>query len=206
MSTWIYDSVSKTKTKVAGRAIDPALTYLTATDIDNLMQGAAAKQWSYLANLIIDDAVSLTKVWSSNKIDSELTIVLTNAKQYTDEQIAKFKTASYKLASSTAEMDNPSVLYLLPVTGSDYYDIYALVDDTPTAIGTTQVQLDDYYTKTNADNLFLKKADGIAKTRYESEIGDITDLNSGFDADSIVDAVNELFTGETTDIDFANDF
>lgn len=186
------------------------LEYLTAQDIDDLMEDVAESQWSYLADVIVDNAVSLTKVWSSNKVTAMLTTTLDSAKTYTDEQIAKFKTASYVMAASTSEMSDPSVLYLLPVSGAAYYDIYALIDGVPTAIGTTQIQLTDYYTKTEADGLFLKKADGVAKTRYESEVGDITDLDSDFTATDVIGAVNELLTKsdtfESSNIDFGNDW
>lgn len=157
MGVYIYNKTTKTRTRVAGRWDDPDLRYLTANDIDALMQGTSARQWSYLAELINDAAVSRTHLWSSDKITLQLTVTLDAAKEYTDQQIAKFKTASYAMAESTSEMIDSSVLYLLPVSGANYYDIYALVDDTPTAIGTTQIQLTDYYTKTEADNLFLRK-------------------------------------------------
>lgn len=133
--------------------------YLTADDIDTLMESVAYSQWSYLAETIMDTIVSAQKVWSSNKTNTEIQAALDAAKLYADQEIAKFSSSSYSLVSSTSEMVNPSVLYLLPVSGANYYDIYALVDSVPTAIGTTQIQLNNYYTKDEADAAFLSKTD-----------------------------------------------
>lgn len=157
MSTNIYDKDTKELVKVAGRPNEPDYRFLTAQDIDNLLQSSAARQWTYLAELIVDTATSQSKVWSSSKITVELNTMLDSSKLYTNQQIARLKTATYHMVESTSEMINPSLLYLLPVSGSGYYDIYAVIDEVPTAIGTTQVQLDDYYTKEDADDTFLAK-------------------------------------------------
>lgn len=211
------------------------LSYLTAEDIDDLMQSVAAEQWSYLADIIVDDVISKTKVWSSDKVNAELLNTLDDSKTYTDEQIAKFKTASYQIVTSLEEMIDDAVLYLMAVGGESgglgtqsgqtiitqsgdtivvdanrYYDIYALIDDVPTPIGTTKIHLDDYYTITETNQLFMKKIDGLTKSRYNSEIGDIIDLQTDFTATTIVGALIELMTKaktfETVNIDFNHDW
>ena len=189
---------------------DYELEYLTANDIDELMDSVAHQKWEYLGQIIDDTAISLIKVWSSNKVNSELSNTLDTAKAYTDEEITRFKTASYKVVSSTEEMINASYIYLLPVSGSDYYDMYILSEGTPVQIGTSQAQLDDYYTKTQADNRFLRQTVAattyVDKVTYANEVGDVNQISSDFSSSTIVGCLNETTTRENVDIDWQNDF
>lgn len=190
--------------------IDSSLEFLTAADIDELMSSVAQTTWSYLAEIIVDDMISTRKTWSSNKINTMLNTTLENANQYTLEQLAHFSTASYKLASSTAEVVDRDYMYLIPISGStDGYDIYVLVDDTPTKVGTTEVNLSNYFTKDESNARFLTIADAEAnyvnKVQYDREIGDVTDL-SGFTANDIVGCLNEAHTFEDTNVDWATEW
>ena len=189
---------------------DYDLEYLTAADIDELMDSVGHQKWEYLGQIIDDTAISLTKVWSSNKVNSEISNTLDAAKAYTDEEITRFKTASYKVVSSTEEMINASYIYLLPVTGSDYYDMYILSEGTPVQIGTSQAQLDDYYTKTQADNRFLRQTVAattyVDKVTYANEVGDVSQISSDFSSSTIVGCLNETTARESVDIDWQNDF
>lgn len=187
-----------TEQELSEIVLDSSLEYLTAADIDELMSSVAGQQWDYLADVIVDTATSTKKVWSSSKITTELSTTLDASKTYTDEQISRFRNTSYVLVSSTAEMTDPSVLYLLPIVGEDdTYEIYALIKDAsdvyvPTAIGTTQTKLEDYYTKLEADALFVKGTDVITKTKYGNEVGEVNNLTTI--AKEVVSAINELKT------------
>lgn len=190
--------------------LDSSLKFLTAADIDELMQSVAQTTWSYLAEIIVDDVISTRKTWSSNKINAMLNTTLDAANQYTIEQLDHFSTASYKLASSTAEVVDRDYMYLIPISGSaDGYDIYVLVDDTPTKVGTTEVNLSNYFTKDESNARFLTIADAEAnyvnKVQYDREIGDVTDL-SGFTANDIVGCLNEAHTFEDTNVDWATEW
>ena len=189
---------------------DYDLEYLTAADIDELMDSVAQSTWSYLAEIILDTTISTHKTWSSSKINAMLSTTLDAANEYTLEQLAHFSTASYKLASSTAEVVDRDYMYLIPISGStDGYDIYVLVDDTPTKVGTTEVNLSNYYTKTESDARFLKIVDAeanyINKLQYDREVGDVSDL-VGYTATDVVGALNEINTFEDTDVDWQNEW
>ena len=184
-----------------------SLEFLTAADIDALMQSVAQSTWSYLAEIILDTEISTHKTWSSSKITAMLNTTLESANEYTLEQLAHFSSASYKLASTTAEVVDRDYMYLIPISGStDGYDIYVLVDDTPTKVGTTEVNLSNYYTKDQSDARYLRITDAeanyINKLQYDREIGDVTNL-SGFTATDVVGALNEVHTFEDTDVDWA---
>ena len=171
------------------------------------MQSVAQSTWSYLAEIILDTEISTHKTWSSSKITAMLNTTLESANEYTLEQLAHFSSASYKLASTTAEVVDRDYMYLIPISGStDGYDIYVLVDDTPTKVGTTEVNLSNYYTKDQSDARYLRITDAeanyINKLQYDREIGDVTNL-SGFTATDVVGALNEVHTFEDTDVDWA---
>lgn len=173
------------------------LEFLTAKDIDTLMQSVSYNQWSYLAQIIVDTEVSTKKVWSSNKIQALLNTTLDSAKSYTNEQLAHFSSTTYKIVDSVDEVVSRNYMYLIPIAGStDSYDIYVLIDDTPTHIGTTQTDLSQYYTKTEADERYLKIVDAastyLTKAKYDAEVGDITNLDESFTATDIIGALNEL--------------
>ena len=186
-----------------------SLEFLTAADIDELMQSVAQSTWSYLAEIILDTTTSTHKTWSSNKITAMLNTTLESANQYTLEQLAHFSSASYKLATTTTEVVDRDYMYLIPISGSSGYDIYVLVDDTPTKVGTTEVSLSNYYTKDQSDARYLRITDAAAnyinKLQYDDEIGDVTEL-SGFTATDIVGALNEAHTFEDTDVDWAEEW
>ena len=189
---------------------DLVVSYLTADDIDDLMESVSQQQWSYLADIIVDTETSVSKVWSSNKVRAELNTTLDDAKSYTNEQLSHFSTTTYKMAADVSEVVDRDYMYLIPVAGTlDNYEIYVLVDDTPTAIGTTQVQLDNFYTKAETDNRYLRLTEAalgyISTTKYNQEIGNLSSLQ-GYTATNVVGALNEINTFENVNIDFEHDF
>ena len=65
-----------------------------------------------------------------------------------------------KIVSSIDDVTEPNVIYLVPVSGGesgDYYNEYILVNGSPELIGNTRVDLSDYYTREQTDDLLNKK-------------------------------------------------
>ena len=65
-----------------------------------------------------------------------------------------------KVVSSIDDVTEPNVIYLVPVSGGesdDYYNEYILVNGNPELIGNTRVDLSDYYTREQTDDLLSKK-------------------------------------------------
>ena len=62
--------------------------------------------------------------------------------------------------SSIDDVTEPNVIYLVPVSSGesgDYYNEYILVNGNPELIGNTRVDLSDYYTREQTDNLLKGK-------------------------------------------------
>ena len=65
-----------------------------------------------------------------------------------------------RVVSSIDDVTEPNVIYLVPVSGgesNDYYNEYILVNGSPELIGNTRVDLSDYYTRKQTDDLLNKK-------------------------------------------------
>lgn len=65
-----------------------------------------------------------------------------------------------KVVSSIDDVTEPNVIYLVPVSSGksgDYYNEYILVNGNPELIGNTRVDLSDYYTKAQTDDLLDDK-------------------------------------------------
>lgn len=65
-----------------------------------------------------------------------------------------------KVVSSIDDVTEPNVIYLVPVNSGksdDYYNEYILVNGNPELIGNTRVDLSDYYTREQTDNLLKGK-------------------------------------------------
>ena len=76
------------------------------------------------------------------------------------ELIGSLTHINIEVVSSIDDVTEPNVIYLVPVSGGesdDYYDEYILVSGSPELIGTTRVDLSDYYTRKQTDDLLDKK-------------------------------------------------
>lgn len=65
-----------------------------------------------------------------------------------------------KIVSSTDDVTEPNVIYLVPASSGesdDYYNEYILVNGSPELIGNTRVDLSDYYTREQTNDLLNKK-------------------------------------------------
>ena len=65
-----------------------------------------------------------------------------------------------EVVSSIDDVTEPNVIYLVPVNSGesdDYYDEYILVNGNPELIGKTRVDLSDYYTREQTDDLLKGK-------------------------------------------------
>ena len=141
-------------------------------------------------NKILDDAVvTTTKTFSSSKIYTEIQKCLQDSKDFTLREIANKLGASYKIVTDVVDMTSKDHLYLMNNGG--VYDIY-IVDDAnaPVKIGDTNVDLNGYYSKTEVDNDFLKKADADGK--YAT----ITTVDGKVDKDKIATVLDDSVTNE----------
>lgn len=151
------------------------ITELTLDEI-KAMLGLTTEQLTTLSSIILDSEVRLDKTYSSSKIYTSIQNAIDTAKAYTLAEIGKASGASYKIASSTSDMTDEKVIYLLQ-NGSTY-DMYIVDGGTATRIGDVSIDLSDYYTKTEINNDFLKKTDATSTYATKTEANDKVDKSS----------------------------
>ena len=160
--------------------------FLTETDV-NLDNYFTKAEIEAMTDLILDTEVRTDKTYSSSKIYADIQQCLEDSKTYTLKELGKFGGVSYKIVSSTSEMTSESIIYLLE--NGNTYDMYIVEENgATTKIGDTNVNLSDYYTKTEVDNDFLKKVDADGK--YAT----ITTVDGKVDKDKIVTTLNDSVT------------
>jgi hypothetical protein len=137
------------------------LDLVTKADIEAML-GLTQEELDTLQNILNDSQITLSTTFSSSKIFSDMQDILSQSKTFTLDQFAKASKASYQVVSSTSEMTDKSVIYLLP--NSSNYDMYIVeTDGTAQKIGDTTIDLSQFYTKTEIDNDFVKKTDADGK-------------------------------------------
>lgn len=160
---------------------------LTVNDVKAFLN-LTPEQIQTLSSIILDAEVRLDKTWSSSKIYTDIQDALKEAKQYCITELAKKSTGSFKKANDTTEVTDGNYLYLILNPSTSKYDIYALVDSNVELLTSVDVNLDDYYTKTETDNSFLKKTD--ATSTYAT----ITTVDGKVDKTDIVDNLTSTDT------------
>ena len=132
-----------------------------------------------LSKVINDEYVAKNKVFSNEHTMELLSKTLAEANQYTTEQIANSGKLERKIVTSTSEVINENILYLiLTDSTNNIYTQYMLIDGNATPLGTTQINLSDYLKTID----FNTKIDEYAKKNtvvlQNDVVGDLTTLSS----------------------------
>lgn len=97
-----------------------------------------------------------------------------NYKQLMDA-VATLQSISFEIVQQLPTSGEQNIIYLLPKSSSsanNVYDEYIWINNSWELIGTTAIDLSDYYTKTQADNKFVAK-----QTGYTLSQNDYTDAD-----------------------------
>lgn len=179
--------------------LDEEIKVYTEDDITALL-GLSEEELEGIAQLISDAEVRIDKTYSSSKIYSELNRILEEGKTYTLTEIAKKSGASYKIAATTDDMISTEYIYL--IANGDTYDMYICEEENsvPVKIGTTEIDLSGFYSKTESENLFATKVDVIAnyatKSELQSAIADVEVEISTDEDNQIENRENGLYVGK----------
>jgi hypothetical protein len=158
--------------------MNDTFTELSIDDIKGFLE-LTTEELETISKIIDDNVIQLDKSWSSSKIYMDIAKCLADAKLYADEQIGKNITPNLKKATSTSEVIEEGIIYLILNADTDKYDMYALIDGNIEPLGTVDVSFDNYYTKPEIEADYLKKTD--AQGTYAS----ITSLDNKVDKDNI---------------------
>ena len=138
---------------------------------------------------IDDNTISTTTTWSSSKIVSEL------ANAGFDVQVVQELPAT----------GEAHTLYFVPSADpktQNIYDEYLYANNAWEQVGSTAVDMSDYYTKTQVDNLLVNKAEIVEITQAEYDALSIEEKNNG-KIYSITDAVvADVYTKKEADVRF----
>lgn len=179
--------------------LDDDITIYTEDDILALLN-LSDEELTNLASLISDAEVRIDKTFSSSKIYTDLQQLLSDSKSFTLAEIAKAAKASYKVVTSTSDVTDLSFIYL--IENGSTFDMYILDSDTSTAvqIGTTEIDLSGFYTKTESEDLFATKADVVANYATKTELQDAIDnatVEISEETDNLLEEKNDgLYVGK----------
>ena len=165
-----------------------AMLNLSETELQNLQ------------NILNDDEISTHTTHSSSKIYAELLTVLSESKNFTIAEVAKIVSFSYKVVTSEDDVVDDKAIYLIENAITGTYDMYLLVDGSPSKVGNTSINLDGYVKKedivdtfdgtatyTDTDKVFSTKA---SKSMYD-------DLNDKkISKSNIVTTLDDTVTNE----------
>ena len=195
--------------KIANNDIDfdeanwKQLTYgideLSKEDVEGLL-GLTEEEIGTMANLIADTEVRLDKTYSSSKIYQDIQQCLNDSKTFTLLELSKFSGVSYKIVASTSEMTSKSIIYLL--ANGDTYDMYIVEENGAIIkIGDMNVNLSNYYTKTEIEADYLKQVDADGKYATITTVDGKADKSYVDDNFATMDKValkHELFNKKVT--------
>ena len=182
----------------AQQALDNSIDKLTKEGVEGLL-GLTKEEIETMADLILDTEVRIDKTYSSSKIYSAIQDAIDSSKNFTLNEIGKMSGASYKVVTSTAEMTDRKIIYLLENGAT--YDMYIVEEaGTVTKIGDTAIDLSSYLKVTDAESTYLKKTDATitytTQTSFNNHINDtvahLTQLekNKLLTTDNITSTIN----------------
>ena len=109
--------------------------------------------------------------FSSVKINTLLNTLKTDCNDYTDRLVANLSRLELKIATSESEITQPNTMYLYKPSGSTSYEQYVVIEGTKVLLGTTDINMGDYYTITQADAKFVLKTDfDSLKTKVDGKV------------------------------------
>ena len=129
--------------------------------------------------------------FSSVKIDTLLNTLKTDCNDYTDRLVANLSRLELKIATSESEITQPNTMYLYKPSGSTSYEQYVVIEGTKVLLGTTDINMGDYYTITQTDAKFVLKTDfDSLKTTVDKKVDktDIVDNLTSTDTDKPLSA------------------
>ena len=149
--------------------------------------------------LIDDINIKSNGTFSSLRVNTLLNALKTDCNDYTDSLVSNLSRLELKIVTDESSIVDSNILYLYKPTGQTSYNQYVVIEGNKVLLGTTDINMTDYYTITQADNKFVLKTDFDALktevTTLKTKVGTDT-LNTT--SQDLSGGVNELKTDLTT--------
>ena len=155
---------------------------LTEANVE-LLCSYIKKTYTEASDFIDDNNVKTNGTYSSKKIEDVNESIRTELKKYADDLVKGIITGiTIEIASEQPTLDNttPNKIYLYEIDNENHiYQQYLRTDTLLVKLGTTTIDLTNYYTKEESDTKFAEKT-------HNHTIADITDLQDELDKKSNV--------------------
>ena len=151
-------------------------------------------------NLIDDLNIKSNGTFSSVRINTLLNALKTDCNDFANSLVSNISKLELKIVTDESSIVDSNILYLYkPPTGQNSYNQYVVIEGNKVLLGTTDINISDYYTITQADTKFTLKTDFDALktgvTNLKTKVGTDT-LNTT--SQDLSGGVNELKTDLTT--------
>lgn len=162
--------------------------------------GLSDEELETLSNIINDAEVQTNHAWSSSKIYAELLRTLSESKKFTISEIAKIVSFSYKVVNDEADVVDDKAIYLVKNQATGTHDMYLLIDDSPSIVGNTNINLEGYIKKDDIVDSFDETAtytddDKIFSTKASKLMYDKLN-DKKINKSNIVKALDDTVTNE----------
>ena len=145
----------------------------TDSEISDILE-ISDEQALELSKIINDNVKANNKLWSSNKIDSELQNVVIEANKYSDELIGQISSISLEYVTVLPDTDIKSnVIYILQ-GNPNTLNVYNNSTSAFVTVGDLNIDLTNYYTKSEVDAELAKKANADEVLKPDAIVSDLT--------------------------------
>ena len=145
----------------------------TDSEISDILE-ISDEQALELSKIINDNVKANNKLWSSNKIDSELQNVVIEANKYSDELIGQISSISLEYVTVLPDTDIKSnVIYILQGIPNTL-NVYNNSTSAFVTVGDLNIDLTNYYTKSEVDAELAKKANVDEVLKPDAIVADLT--------------------------------
>lgn len=195
-----------------------ATSVYTKSETDTLLNDKADAADVYTkteTDTLLDDKADVADVYTKTETDTLLDAKADQATTYTktevDDLINNIDTGRFEVVQQLPQTGEDKVIYLVPKQGGGYTEYVWIEDDGAfEEIGDTDIDLSDYYTKSETDALLDDKADAntvYTKTETDNLLDDKADATSVYtktETDDLLDAKADAATTYTkTEVDTA---
>ena len=145
----------------------------TDSEISDILE-ISDEQALELSKIINDNVKANNKLWSSNKINSELQNMIIEANKYSDELIGQISSISLEYVTVLPDTDIKSnVIYILQGTPNTL-NVYNNSTSAFVTVGDLNIDLTNYYTKSEVDAELAKKANADEVLKPDAIAADLT--------------------------------